>query len=108
MISTVNRICPVSERAVEEYRQTLADDGEALPMLKTLKLLRAIIVSIGIISITLYAIDQGGNATVLGLTGLFVLGAYSGLEYSDYLAMLQAYQDVQAASDQSESSDTSE
>jgi len=82
------------DEAVDEYRSTL-DDGERLPMLKTLKIIRAIIVNVGVISIGLYAISRGGDPTWLGLTTLLVLGGYNGLEIGDYLQLLQAYKEIQ-------------
>lgn len=87
------------DKAVDEYKTTLAEDGEALPMLKTLKIIRAIIVNVGIIAIGLYAIRLGGDPTVLGLAALGVLGAYNGLEMGDYMALLQAYKEVQQTAD---------
>jgi len=65
-------------------------------MLKTLKLLRSIIVNLGILVISLYAVSQGGNATLLGSLALFVLGGYNGLEFTDYLALIRAYKEVQS------------
>jgi len=81
---------------VEEYKQTLTVGGEDLPMLKTLKILRSIIVNVGIIGIGVYSIAEGGDPLVIGLVALVTLGLYNGLEISDYAAMLQAYREVQA------------
>lgn len=80
---------------VDEYRTTLTTGGERLPMLKALKILRAIIVNTGIIGIGAYAIYRGGDPTILAVTSLMVLGAYNSLELSDYLALVQAYKEVQ-------------
>ncbi|AFH22660.1 hypothetical protein OSG_eHP32_00030 [environmental Halophage eHP-32] len=84
------------DSAVNEYRSTISEDGERLPMLKTLKILRAIIVNIGVIGICVYAITQGGDPTLLGTLSLLVLGGYNGLELSDYAALLQAYDELQS------------
>jgi len=93
---------PVTERpwycrdgVVDEYKQTLTVGGERLPMLKALKILRAIIVNLGIFAIGGYAMFLGGDPTLLGITVLAVAGAYNGLEFSDYTALLQAYREVQ-------------
>ncbi|MDL0127088.1 hypothetical protein [Halobacterium salinarum] len=91
---------------VDEYRLTLTEDGEKLPMLKALKILRAIIVNAGIILIGGYALHLGANPTVIGFTSLAVLGGYNGLELSDYLALVQAVQEVQAESSQDGGDDT--
>ena len=82
--------------AVDEYKTTLTTDSQELPVLKTLKITRAIIVNLGVIAITLFAIAEGGDVTLFGLLGLSVLGGYNGLEISDYAALLQAYREVQA------------
>lgn len=81
---------------VDEYKDTLETDGQRLPMLKTLKILRAIIVNLGVIGIGIYAIQSGAEPTLLGTLALAVLGGYNGLELSDYTALLQAYDEVQA------------
>jgi hypothetical protein len=80
---------------VDEYKETLAEDGESLPMLKKLKILRAIIVNLGVITIALYSIFRGGDPTILGGVSLTILGAYNGVELLDYAALLQAYAEVQ-------------
>jgi len=84
----------VRRRAVDEYKQTLIDE-EPLPMLKTLKILRAIIVNVGIMALSGYFVYEGGDPTIIGVMSLGVLAAYNGLEISDYLALLQAVQEVQ-------------
>ena len=84
---------------VDEYKSTLREDGESLPMLRALKILRAIIVNLGVIAIGLYAISRGGDPTFLGGFGLTILGAYNGVELLDYAALLQAYSEVQTDAD---------
>jgi hypothetical protein len=84
----------INDRACDEYRTTLADGGR-LPMLKTLKLIRSIVVNLGLIALSLLAVANGGQPTIIGVLGLLVLGAYNGLEFSDYLALVQAYEEVQ-------------
>ena len=88
----------VSEKACDEYRTTLTktdDRGGDLEMLKSLKILRSIIVNVGIIAIALYSIRLGGSPNAIGFLALAVLGGYNGLEVSDYFALVQAYQEVQ-------------
>ena len=84
---------------VDEYKSTLREDDEKLPMLKKLKILRAIIVNVGIFGIGGYAMYRGGDPTLLAVTTLAVAGAYNGLELSDYLALVQAYNEIQTESD---------
>jgi hypothetical protein len=88
----------VSERACEDYRETLTADGDRggdLQMLKALKILRSILVNLGIIAIGLYAILEGADPTLIGTVALSVLGGYNGLEFSDYAALVQAYNELQ-------------
>ncbi len=85
----------VREGQINEYKQTLTTNKEPFPVLKTLKILRAIIVNLGIFGIGFYAISLGGDPTIISLAVLGVAGAYNGLELSDYLALLQALQEVE-------------
>jgi len=96
-MTTVQRPRPwyCRDDLVDEYKTTLTEDGESLPMLRALKILRAIIVNLGVIAIGLYAISRGGDPTFLGGLGLAILGAYNGVELLDYAALLQAYREVQ-------------
>jgi len=85
-----------ADDVVDEYRDTLRNgEDDTLPMLKKLKLLRALVVNLGVVLISLYGIFRGGDPTVLGALGLLTLAAYNSIEYSDYMALLQAYQEVQ-------------
>ena len=84
---------------VDEYKTTLTDDGEPLPMLKTLKIIRAIIVNLGIFGVGGYAMYLGADPTLLSIATLAVAGAYNGLEIGDYLALVQAYNEIQTESD---------
>lgn len=59
-------------------------------MLKSLKIIRAIVVNLGIIAISMYALVEGADATIIGGIGLFSLAAYNGVEIADYGALLQA------------------
>ena len=71
-------------------------------MLKALKIIRAIIVNLGIIGISAYSVFEGGDPTVIGILSLFTLGTYNGLELSDYAALLQAYKEIQTAANEPE------
>jgi len=64
-------------------------------MLKTLKLLRAIVVNAGIFVVSGYSLYLGADPTLIGLTAILVVGAYNGLEISDYLALVEAVKQVQ-------------
>lgn len=84
----------INDRATDEYHETLVGGGE-LPMLKQLKILRSIVVNLGLIALSGLTVTQGGDPTIIGGLGLVVLGAYNGLEVSDYLALLRAYDEIQ-------------
>ena len=98
----------VPDRACDEYRKTLSatsNRGGDLKMLKALKLLRSIIVNAGIILISLHSITTGGEPTIIGFVALAVLGGYNGLEFSDYLALVRAYSELQQDTDRDEQTD---
>lgn len=82
-------------RQVQEYKQSLKTGTELFPMLKTLKLLRAIVVNLGIFAVSGYSLYLGADPTLIGLTSVLVAGAYNGLEISDYLALVEAVKQVQ-------------
>jgi len=94
-----------SDEIVDEYRTTLSD-GERLPMLKTLKIIRAIIVNLGIILLAVYSLRLGADPTIVGGLGIITLAGYNGLELSDYLAALRAYSELQAEASQSDDSES--
>ena len=87
----------IIDAACDGYAETIRSDKADLEMLRTLKILRSIIVSLGIIGIAGYAVGQGGDPTILGTLALLTLGLYNGLELTDYLALLRAYNEVQSA-----------
>ena len=84
--------CP--DPIIDAYVDTLTDGGN-LRMLKALKIARSIVVNIGILVLSGYGISQGGDASLIVPLALLVLGGYNGLEFSDYMALLQAYKEVQ-------------
>ncbi|MFC5278630.1 hypothetical protein ACFPM1_07665 [Halorubrum rubrum] len=90
------------DRFVDEYKTTLKEDDEKLPMLKTLKILRSIIVNVGIFGIGGYGMYIGNDPTLLAVATLAVAGAYNGLELGDYLALVQAYNEIQTESSDGE------
>lgn len=93
-----------SNRLTDDWLVIEAEGGD-LKMLKSLKIIRAIIVNLGLISITLFAIAEGGDPNLFGFMGLFVLGAYNGVEVLDYLSLLQA---IAEAKDQQSTNSTDE
>lgn len=107
MTTTQARPWYVSNKACDEYVTALSD-GHKFPMLRSLKILKSIIVNLGIIVIGLYSLSIGGDPTIIGFATLALLGGFNGLEYSDYAALLQAYAEVQEAAegDDAEDGDT--
>jgi hypothetical protein len=75
---------------------TVASSGGDLKMLKGLKIARSIIVNIGIITIAMYGLQQGGTVDIIAPVALFVLGAYNGVEVADYAALAQAFREVKS------------
>lgn len=85
---------------VEDYR-VVADSGGDLKMLKALKILRSIIVNLGIIGVTLYTLlGTGADATLIATVGILTLGLYNGVEVADYAALAQAFAEVKNEQDQ--------
>lgn len=95
-----------SDRMVDDW-VTVERQGGDLKMLKALKILRAIIVNIGVSVIALFALSSGGDPTVIPTLALIILGAYNGVEYSDYQALVQAIAEVQTTGDESDSQEDS-
>ena len=84
---------------IDEYKTSLTADDEAFPMLKKLKILKATVVNVGVVIMTAYLAYLGGDPTILGVLSLLILGGFNGLEASDYMALLQAYKEVQLTGD---------
>lgn len=78
---------------VDDYK-TIARSGGDLQMLKSLKILRSIIVNAGIIAITIHALLSGADGTIVGTAGVLTLGLYNGIEIADYQALAQAIVEV--------------
>jgi hypothetical protein len=87
-----------NDRLTDDYVRVHAEGGD-LMMLKSLKILRAIVVNIGIVAIAMYALLEGADATIIGGIGLFSLAAYNGVEIADYGALTQAIVEVSQESD---------
>lgn len=77
----------------------VAREGGDLRMLKALKILRSITVNIAIISISLYALYRGGDATLVSTVALVTLGIYNGVEVADYAALATAFREVKEEQD---------
>ena len=86
-----------NDKNVDEWGQVL-NDGEDLPMLKSLKILRAIVVNGGLIIGWFYSLSVGADPTIISALIVVTLGLYNGLEVGDYLALVQAYKEVQTES----------
>jgi len=95
-----------SDRLTDDWRAVLDGEGGDLKMLKSLKIVRSIVVNIGIILISAMAIYYGGDVHVFGGFGLTTLIAYNGIEVVDYASFLQAI--TEAQEQQSSSSDERE
>lgn len=80
-------------RLVADYR-AVATTGGDLKMLKTLKILRSIIVNLGIIGVAIYGLSVSGDATVIAAVSIITLGLYNGIEVADYAALVQAFDEV--------------
>lgn len=72
----------------------VAREGGDFRMLRTLKLIRSLIVNIGIIAISVYALSRGGDPTLVPSVTLVTLAAYNGVEVADYAALATAFKEV--------------
>jgi len=82
-----------SDRLVDDWK-TVHQTGGDLKMLKSLKIVRSIVVNIGLTAITVLGLRYGGDPTVIVPLALGVLGAYNGVEIADYQALAQAIVEV--------------
>jgi hypothetical protein len=87
--NTCNRPWYCSDGQIDEYK-AVDEAGGDLKYMKTTAWVRSMIVSLGTISIALYALSIGGNPTIIGGIALVSLAAYNGVEIADYQALTQA------------------
>jgi len=73
---------------VDDYIAYSKDGGD-FQMLKTLKIIRSVVVNLGVIAITLYGLWKG-YPQWFGTVGLVILGAYNGVDMAEWAALVQA------------------
>ncbi len=98
---SVNQSRPwyVLEALTDDYR-VVAETGGNLKMLKALKIVRSIIVNLGIIGVAGYALfGTGADATLISALAIITLGLYNGVEVADYAALAQAFAEVKNQQD---------
>jgi len=87
---------PQYQHLLADYRR-VAQNGGDFRMLKTLKIIRSLIVNLGIIGISFYALAYTpANATWVALLGITTLGLYNGVEVADYAALVQAFSEAKS------------
>mgnify|MGYP000491684312 CR=1 FL=1 len=84
-----------SDDWVDEYVTILGRDSD-FTMIRSAKIIRAIVVNLGVIAITLYSLSLGADPTIVGTFGVITLGLYNGVELADYAALVQALAEVSA------------
>ena len=104
---TISRTSPrpwwVGDQAIEEHKLAIQAGDRSDPRVKrTLTILRSLLVNAGIIGLAAYGLALGGDVTWITVFGLAVLGAYNGIEATELMAFLQAYQEVQEMSNSDE------
>jgi len=87
--NTCSRPWYCSDAQINGYK-AIDEAGADLEYMKTTAWVRSMIVNLGTISIALYALSIGGNATIIGGIALVSLAAYNGVEIADYTALTQA------------------
>ncbi|MGQ3723531.1 hypothetical protein [Natrialba aegyptia] len=75
---------------VDEYRDVAKDGDGDLRMLKTLKIIRSILVIVAMSAIALYALYLGADPTLVAAICVPALAAI-GSEAIDYAALVQGY-----------------
>lgn len=84
----------VLDRLADEYKRVLRNGGN-FRMLRTLKIVRSIIVNLGIIGVTIVALLQTDvDATLVATVAVLTLGLYNGVDIADYAALAQAFAEV--------------
>jgi len=84
-----------NDRLTDEYI-TAHNNGGDLEMAKKLRIIRSIVVNLGMIGITVFALTEGADPTIVGGGGLLSIALYNGVEVADYIALMQAISEVQA------------
>jgi len=84
-----------NDRLTDEYI-TAHNNGGDLEMAKKLRIVRSIVVNLGLIGITVFALAEGADPTIVGGFGLIAIASYNGVEVADYIALMQAISEVQA------------
>ena len=69
---------------VDEYKSSLPDGGEHVPMLKKLNILRATVVNSGTFAGLFHPLTLGGDPVILSVIAFGLLGEYNGLDPADY------------------------
>ena len=85
--------CP--DTLVDDYALVLRERGNGdFGMLRTLKIIRSILVIAAVSAIALYCLYLGADPTLVALLALPSLAAYAGAEAIDYGALVQAYKEA--------------
>ena len=87
-----------SRELIDEYKHK-ASQGDSLRMLKLVKLIKSIIVNIGIIIVSVYGLYLGGDPTVIAPIAILVLAAHNGVDYSEIQAIKQAILETHGSDD---------
>ena len=81
---------------VSDYRE-VSQRGGSFQMLKALKIIRSIIVNLGIISVALYGLAYtAADPTWLSVLTIVTLGLFNGVEAADYMALVEAFSEAKS------------
>ncbi|AFH21507.1 hypothetical protein OSG_eHP2_00170 [environmental Halophage eHP-2] len=95
----------VHRQLCQDYRQ-IANNGGDFEMLKALKIIRSILVNLGIIAVAIYSLQAGADPTTLGGLTVATLGLYNGVELADYAALAQAFSQAKGQTEQAQRQET--
>ena len=96
-MTTAQRTRPwyCSDRLVDEYRRKFEAGNTDRSMLKTLKVARSLLVTLGAFAAGVFFVSSGSDPLVTMIVTFAFVSAYNGLELGDYAAFVQAYQEFQ-------------
>lgn len=91
------------DQLTNEYREAAVgvDEGD-FRMIKTLKIVRSIIVIVAISTISLYTLYLGADPSLVAAFSLPSLAGYAGAEAADYAALVRGFLEAKQAADENQ------
>ena len=87
-----------SDTLCDSYKVIESTQGN-LKMLQALKVFRAIVLNVLLAGFGTFALIQGGDATLIGITTILALSLLNGIEVSEWVAAKRALDELQGGGD---------